>query len=410
LDSQPTAFPDLGVPLEATDGTTTEGPIENAILPLQEITPPPPPEPQGPWLESLPWSGLDLLFLALVLFFGIVLFTAVSMGVIHATQARPITEIAGNPSVWIVVPAEGAAYLVMFAVLYALANGRSLRFWPALSWQWPSGFLWIGFLFAGFVLAIVVAMLQKILPMPKSLPIEQMFLQPGAPQLLAFFGVAIAPFAEETLFRGLLYPVSNRWLRHVLNSRQRIRRGRLIFLLLVPLGFFAHRLSIGGDVLLACAALVFTGTAFAMRAAKTSPADAARVLLPGLTFLAWGLAAHRLSFAALERTSLALMFLVFLMTILGLKLQPGATATRIGISLSFALTAISFTLLHSEQLAGSWAPLLVLLLVSSVLTFTRAQTKSLASSVLIHVGYNATLFGGAYFATDHFRHLEHIAH
>jgi len=59
-------------------------------------------------------------------------------------------------------------------------------------------------------------------------------------------------------------------------------------------------------------------------------------------------------------------------------------------------------------LGESWAPLVVLLVVSSVLTLARALTKSLATSVLIHVGYNSTLFGSMYFATDHFRHLEQL--
>jgi membrane protease YdiL (CAAX protease family) len=96
------------------------------------------------------------------------------------------------------------------------------------------------------------------------------------------------------------------------------------------------------------------------------------------------------------------------MTILAMRLKAGRAATGIAIVCSFALTAVSFTLLHGSQLGGAWSPLLVLLVVSSVLTFARARTKSLATSVLIHVGYNGTLFGSMYIATDHFRHLEQL--
>jgi membrane protease YdiL (CAAX protease family) len=409
LDSQPTPFPDLGVPQETTKEAIVDpvgDPIEDAILPVQEIAPPP--EPQGPWLESPPWTGFDLLLLSLVLFFGIVFFTAISVGILHATKAKPITEIAGNPSVWIAVPAMGAAYVVMFLILYLLANNRRLNLWQSLSWNWPQGFLWMGFVLVGFALAFIAGLLQQVLPMPKELPIEKMFLQPGAPQLLALFGVLVAPFVEEALFRGLLYPVSNRWLRDVLNDKQRLRRGRLVFLLLIPWGFASQWHSPLVSTLLAVTVLLLTGALYALTL-DTSRAHASRIILPGLTLFAWGLVASHLSRLSLERASLVLLLVVLAMTLAALKLdQPGPTATRIAIALSFAVTAISFTGLHSEQLAGSWAPLLVLLLVSSVLTFTRAYTKSLASSFLIHTGYNATLFGAAYLATDHFRHLQHL--
>ena len=107
--------------------------------------------------------------------------------------------------------------------------------------------------------------------------------------------------------------------------------------------------------------------------------------------------------------SLVLLGVVFVMTMLRLKLRTGHAATGVGITCSLVLTAVSFTLLHGSQLGGSWSPLLVLLVISSVLTFARARTKSLATSVIIHVGYNSALFGSMYFATDHFRNLEHLA-
>jgi len=211
--------------------------------------------PAGPWIENPPWSGFDLLLLTCVVVFGIFFFTGISVGVLHGIYGKPLAELAGDPSVWMVVPAEGAAYVLMFAVLLWLAGSRRLRFWPALSWNWPQGFGWAGFLLVGFALAFVAGALQRVLPLPKELPIEKLFLQPGAPQVLALFGVMVAPFVEETFFRGLLYPVSNRWLREVVNSRQRLRRGRLIFLCLVPWGFVAQwRQPIGWMLLLVMSA------------------------------------------------------------------------------------------------------------------------------------------------------------
>jgi uncharacterized protein len=52
---------------------------------------------------------------------------------------------------------------------------------------------------------------------------------------------------------------------------------------------------------------------------------------------------------------------------------------------------------------------LVLLMVGVVLTMVRWRAKSVAAAVLVHVGYNATLFSLLYFGTDGFRHLDKVA-
>jgi membrane protease YdiL (CAAX protease family) len=364
--------------------------------------------PTGPWIENPPWNGFDLLLLTSVVVFGIFFFTAIAVGVLHGIYGRPLAELAGNPSVWMVVPAEGAAYVVMLAVLYWLAGSRHLHFWHALSWNWPQGFGWAGFLLVGFGLAFVAGLLQKALPLPKELPIEKLFLQPGAPQVLALFGVLVAPFVEETFFRGLLYPVSNRWLRDVVSSPQRLWRGRRLVLCLVPWGFAAQWHPPLGWMLLATTAMIVTGVVCFLRGVEEIGLEAVRPILAGLTFFGWALLASHVSRVFVVVASLVFLGAAFVMTILGLRLRAGRAATDVAIACSFVLTAVSFTLLHGSQLGGSWSPLLVLLVISSVLTFARARTKSLATSVMIHVGYNSALFGSMYFATDHFRNLEHL--
>ena len=83
-----------------------------------------------------------------------------------------------------------------------------------------------------------------------------------------------------------------------------------------------------------------------------------------------------------------------------------ALARPLGVAPAIALTAGGFALIHSEQLAHAWAPLLVLFAVGMVLTGVRAKTKSVAVCVLIHMGYNFTLFILFYIATGGFRHME----
>jgi membrane protease YdiL (CAAX protease family) len=52
--------------------------------------------------------------------------------------------------------------------------------------------------------------------------------------------------------------------------------------------------------------------------------------------------------------------------------------------------------------------MLVLFLVSSVLTAVRIRTRSVATCVLVHMGYNATLFSIMFIYTQGFRHMEKL--
>jgi len=370
------------------------------------------PKTNKPWLENPLWSGFDLLIVTAALLVGTVVFSAIAVGVLmttpqfRGTNIRAITE---HPSMYIVVPAMGAAYAVMLAVLYLLAVVRQQPFWKSLNWNWPQAMKPAAFLGGGVVLSVVAGMLQKVLPTPKNLPIEDMFREPGAAWFLATLGVVIAPFVEEILFRGLLYPLANRWLVDVLQSQRRIRRGRLIFLFLVPWGFAAHMLPAKGVLLMSFAVLVGVAMVFLLRAIPGDPA-ASRIILPGLVFIVWGQLASHLPQRGLIMASLGLLLVVVAMTVLGLQQESNPLATRVAIGLSVITTAAAFAMVHGEQLAQSWSPLLVLFVVGTALTLTRAATKSVASSFLVHLGYNLTLFGLLYLATDHFRHMERMSH
>lgn len=71
-------------------------------------------------------------------------------------------------------------------------------------------------------------------------------------------------------------------------------------------------------------------------------------------------------------------------------------------------TSICFALIHASQLGRAWAPVLVLFTVGLALTLIRAYTRSVAAAVLVHIGYNATLFGMLVVATSGFQHMENV--
>jgi uncharacterized protein len=86
-----------------------------------------------------------------------------------------------------------------------------------------------------------------------------------------------------------------------------------------------------------------------------------------------------------------------------------ALARHTGKEIAVITTAAAFSMLHLEQLALAWAPLLILFAVGVVLTVVRARTNSVAICVLMHMGYNLSLFAMVFIATQGFRHMERAA-
>lgn len=83
-------------------------------------------------------------------------------------------------------------------------------------------------------------------------------------------------------------------------------------------------------------------------------------------------------------------------------------AKKTNIVSSVLLTAFLFALIHASQLGKAWAPVLVLFLVGVSLTVVRWWARSVAAAVLVHIGYNLTLFSLLFVQTDGFRHMEKI--
>ncbi len=111
---------------------------------------------------------------------------------------------------------------------------------------------------------------------------------------------------------------------------------------------------------------------------------------------------------------------VWLLAVFGVTLAPlveelffrgflyPVLARRLGMATAVLLTALGFALIHTQQLAAAWAPMLVLLVVGVVFTLARALSGSLAVSLLMHMSYNFTIFAILFVATDQFRHLERV--
>lgn len=77
-----------------------------------------------------------------------------------------------------------------------------------------------------------------------------------------------------------------------------------------------------------------------------------------------------------------------------------------GPTASIIITAAAFAAMHGTQLAYAWAPLMVLFSVGLILTIIRARSGSVATCVIVHMGYNLTLFLMLFFLTGGFHHME----
>ena len=111
---------------------------------------------------------------------------------------------------------------------------------------------------------------------------------------------------------------------------------------------------------------------------------------------AWALSLFGVTFAPLLEE---LFFRGFLYPVL---------VRRFGIALAVLMTAAGFSLIHAPQLGRAWGPVLVIFMVGLALTLTRAITKSVAASLIMHMAYNATLSVLLFVGTDGFRHLERL--
>jgi len=115
-------------------------------------------------------------------------------------------ELGTNPLFF--VPVQFLAYLLTFtAARLAVVSVSGEAFWPSIHWNLPGAERIFAYLLAGALLALAVLLLSTLLPFPKSLPMQQYFREPRFAYVMAAFGLAVAPLAEEIFFRGLLYPV-----------------------------------------------------------------------------------------------------------------------------------------------------------------------------------------------------------
>lgn len=157
---------------------------------------------------GVPWSGWDVLLLAVVTVIAIIALSVVGIAVamhVPAFRSMQAVDLAKDPR--LIVPIQVAAYAVVVGFMYMLVRrGQPRSFWRTVSWNFP-GANWYLYLLGGIALAVLIQLSSALLPIPKQLPIEKFFKDAPSAYVMAVFGTTAAPFFEEMFFRAFLYPV-----------------------------------------------------------------------------------------------------------------------------------------------------------------------------------------------------------
>ncbi|HZU43939.1 MAG TPA: type II CAAX endopeptidase family protein [Terriglobales bacterium] len=157
--------------------------------------------------ENPAWNGWDVLRIAVVALATLSLFGAAALAVASRVTShwKSLGDLTRDALV--LIPAQLLSYAIVFAFMYVVVTRVYHRpFWAAVRWNQPKK-SWLGFVGIGIALAIFVPVISSHLPVPKSLPIDQMFQTATDAYVMMIFGVAVAPLMEELFFRGFLYPV-----------------------------------------------------------------------------------------------------------------------------------------------------------------------------------------------------------
>ena len=83
----------------------------------------------------------------------------------------------------------------------------------------------------------------------------------------------------------------------------------------------------------------------------------------------------------------------------------GIFEAQVGLRFAIVITALLFGGLHVPEYWGAWNHMLLIFFVGLVFSLARGRSGSLAPSVFLHVGYNASMMIALFVSTQHFRNF-----
>jgi uncharacterized protein len=190
----------------------------DAPVPIATITSPPAPPRFSPTLPEdlrVPWDWWDLALMVLIGFGALVVFGMFLGAHLHnAGITKEQFEQSGVFQAQFAIYAMLGLSAVLLIYLFAQMRLRfHAPFWRTMHWypldtgKLRPAMAYLGFVAGGFLLSILVALASSAFSPKHKMPIEQYFQDRHTALLLLIMSVTVAPFFEETIFRGYLYPV-----------------------------------------------------------------------------------------------------------------------------------------------------------------------------------------------------------
>ena len=163
----------------------------------------------------VPWGWGDLALLIAVAISGtfVVSLLLIKGFTIAGISFRQVQNIPGDRNLFLIL---NQALLSVALLAYLAAQMRHsfhVPFWRTIGWrplqtgQTPRAAAYLGLIFSGCMLAILVTLSSAAFKSTTKMPIELFFQDRRSALLLMSLGVLLAPVLEETIFRGYLYPV-----------------------------------------------------------------------------------------------------------------------------------------------------------------------------------------------------------
>ena len=162
------------------------------------------------------WSGWDVL--AMVLFFCLATFIValIAQGTwyllsVSLDNFSTLNHSSYHGIVHILV-ANLLNGLTLLFIYWTITFKYKAPFWTSIKWRNRSRTRTQAYLFIGALLAITMGALSSFIPESQELPIGKLLSHTETAILLGIMAVFVAPFVEEVIFRGFIYPViEHRW-------------------------------------------------------------------------------------------------------------------------------------------------------------------------------------------------------
>jgi membrane protease YdiL (CAAX protease family) len=172
----------------------------------------------APQRDGAPWGLLDLIFTLMVVVGSLVFAQVAAMIVIFAfSLAGPGFHASGMASLLandarFLMPVQLVSDLIVVAFVLIMAHVKyDISFARSLQWREPFQHAGL-FLALGVGMAVLSQLVPVLFPTTQHFPIGKLFKNQLSALVLTVFGVGIAPFFEEMLFRGMVYPaIERRW-------------------------------------------------------------------------------------------------------------------------------------------------------------------------------------------------------